>query len=80
MDSRKKLFAILGGVALTTVIGLLLSPYKESSKRKKIVNKARDYADNAQETIKDSVDNVKKQLEKMGEEAERMANEGGKEV
>jgi gas vesicle protein len=80
MDSRKALFTILGGVALTTVIGFLLTPYKDSSKRKKIVKKARDYKDTVGETIKDSVANVKNQLKKMGEDADRMVNEGGKEV
>lgn len=77
MNSRKTLFAILGGVALTTAIGFLLKPYKDSSKQKKIVDKARDFADNAEETIKDSVANVKSRVKKMGEEAERMVNEGG---
>lgn len=65
MNSRKTLFAILGGVALTTVIGFIFSPYKDSSKRKKIVDKARDYADSAEETITDSVANVKSQVKKM---------------
>ncbi len=76
MDSRKALFAILGGVALTTVIGFLLTPYKDSSKRKKIIDKARDYADIAEETIKDSAANVKSRVKKMGEDADRMVNEG----
>lgn len=60
MDSRKALFAILGGVTLTTVIGFLLTPYKGSSKQKKIVDKARDYIDTAGETVKDSIANIKK--------------------
>ncbi|WP_138431891.1 YtxH domain-containing protein [Fodinibius saliphilus] len=77
MDSKKVLFTLLAGAALTSVVGILLTPYKDSSKRKKIVDKARDYADNAEETIKDSVSNVKKRIKKMGEEAERMVNEGG---
>ncbi|MGM0547528.1 MAG: hypothetical protein ACQEST_12500 [Bacteroidota bacterium] len=77
MDSKKTLFAIIGGVALTTAIGFLLTPYKDSSKRKKIVNKAKDYADNAEETIKGSVANVKSRVKKMGEDAQRMINEGG---
>lgn len=77
MDSRKAIFAILGGVALTTVIGFLLTPYKDSSKRKKIIDKARDYADIAEETIKDSAANVKSRVKKMGEDADRMVNEGG---
>lgn len=77
MDS-KKVFAIVGGVALTTLIGILLTPYKSSSKRKKIVDKAKDHADTAKETIKESVANAKNQLKKMNEDADRMANEGGK--
>lgn len=62
MNSRKVLFAMLGGVALTTAIGILLSPYKDSFRGKKIVEKAGDYTDTAGETIKDSVANIKNQL------------------
>ncbi len=80
MDSKKTLFAILGGVALTTVIGFLLTPYKNSSKRKKIARKAKDYTDTAGETIKDSAANVKSRVKKMGKDVERMVNESGKEV
>lgn len=80
MDSKKALFTILGGMTLTTVIGFLLTPYKDSSRRKKLVKKARDYTDTAGETIKDSVANVNNRFKKMGEDAERMVNEGGKVV
>jgi gas vesicle protein len=77
MNSRKTLFAILGGVAITTVIGFLLAPYQDKSKRKKIVDKTKDYAENAEETIKDSVSNVKSRVKKISGDAERMINEGG---
>lgn len=80
MNSRKALFAILGGVALATVIGILLTPSKNSSRRKKFVEKARDYTDIAGETIKDSVANVKNRLKKMGEDSDRVVNEGGNTV
>lgn len=80
MDSRKALFAILSGVALTTVIGILLTPYRGSFRRKKIVEKAKDYTDTAGEAIKKSVDRSKNQLKKMDEDADRMINEGGKVV
>ncbi|PAU94786.1 hypothetical protein CK503_04740 [Aliifodinibius salipaludis] len=77
MNSQKTLFAILGGVALSAGIGILLTSYRDSSKRKEIFDKARDYTDTAKETIKDSAAGVKKELKKMGEDAERMVNEGG---
>ncbi|MFH5830942.1 hypothetical protein ACG2F4_11015 [Halalkalibaculum sp. DA3122] len=80
MNTRKALYAILGGVALTTIIGILVTPYRDSSGRKSIVDKAKDYTDTAGETINESVDNVKKQVKKMGEDAERMINEGGNAV
>lgn len=80
MNSKKALFGILGGVALTTVIGILLTPYRDSSRRKKIVEKARDYADTAEEAIKKSVGRSKNQLKKMDEDTDRMVNEGGKVV
>lgn len=64
MDSRKALFALLAGAALTTVIGILLTTNNGSSKRKKIVEKVGDYSDTAEETLKNSVTNVKTQLKK----------------
>lgn len=77
MNSKKTFIALLAGAALTTVAGILLKPYKNSSKRKKIANKVKGYTDTAEETIKDSAAVVKKKLKKMGEDAERMVNEGG---
>ncbi len=77
MKSRKTLFAILGGVALTTVIGILSTSYRDTSKRKKIVDKAKDFANTAEETLKGSVANVKSRVKKMGEDTDRMVNEGG---
>lgn len=66
MDSRKTLFTLLAGAAITTVIGILLTPYKDSSKRKKIGEKTRDYTDSVGEIVKDSVANVKNRFQKMG--------------
>lgn len=62
MDSRKSLYALLAGAGLAAIIGILLTPYKNSSRRERIVEKAKDYADSAEETIKDSAASVKKQL------------------
>lgn len=77
MNSKKTLIALLAGAALTTVFGILLKPYKDSSKRKKIADKAKDYTDTAEKTVKDSVVNVKNQFKKMADDADRMVNEGG---
>lgn len=77
MNSKKTLIALLAGAALTTVVGILLTPYRNSSKRNKIGDKVKDYTDTAEETIKESAAIVKKKLRKMGEDAERMVNEGG---
>lgn len=77
MNSRNALLAFFGGVVLTTIVGVLLTPYRDSSRQKKIVEKARDHTDNAEETIKGSVVNGQNRLKKMGEDTERMINEGG---
>lgn len=77
MDSNKTLFALFGGVVLTTVIGFLLTLYKDSSSRKKIAKKVKDRTDSTRKTIKDSVADGKNQLKKMGEDIDRMINEGG---
>ncbi len=65
MDSRKSLYTILAGAGLATIIGILVTPHRKSSRRERIVKKAKDYADTAEETIKDSVVGVKKQLKRM---------------
>lgn len=80
MNSRKTLVAILGGVALATAVGILLTPYRDSSTRKKIVKKAKDYTDSVGEKMKESVANGNSRFEKMGEEVDRMINEGGSAV
>ncbi|MDR8394342.1 hypothetical protein NC796_24550 [Aliifodinibius sp. S!AR15-10] len=80
MDSRKALFALLAGAALTTVIGILLTPYKDSFRRKTIADKGKDSPDAAEGLIKESVTNGKAQIRKMDEDADRMVNEGGKVV
>ncbi|MDX1640393.1 MAG: hypothetical protein R3220_01760 [Balneolaceae bacterium] len=77
MDSRKALFALLAGAALTTVIGILLTPCRDSFKRNKITDKDKGAAE---ELVKDSVTKGKNQLKKMDEDVDRMVNEGGKVV
>lgn len=65
MDSRKSVYALLAGAGLATIIGFLVTPHRKPSRRERIVKKAKDYADTAEETVKDSVVSVKKQLKKM---------------
>lgn len=77
MNSRNTLLAILGGVALTTAMGILLAPYRKSSKRKKLIGKARGYKNAVEDSIKESAGRVKTKVKKMGNDAERMINEGG---
>lgn len=77
MDSRKALFALLAGVALTTVIGILLTPNKGSSKRKKHANKINGEIDEVREKLKETVSNVNDQKNAMYEDVNRMINEGG---
>lgn len=77
MDSRKALFVIFGSLALTTLIGILLNPYKNSSGQMKIVDKNSDDAGTAKETLKESDASLITRLKKMGEDADRMVNEGG---
>ena len=77
MDSRKALFALLAGAALTTVIGILLTPNKGSFKRKKHANKNNGEIDEVREKMKETVSNVKDQISAMDEDINRMVNEGG---
>lgn len=66
MNSKKAVFAILSGVALTTAVGILLTPYRKSSRRKRLINKARGYTDAAEETIIDSVADANYRFKRSG--------------
>lgn len=76
MDSKNALLAILGGVALTTIVGIILTPYKNSLRRKNVVEKAGDYTDPVRKTIRESVADVKNQVKIICEDADQMVNKG----
>lgn len=78
MNSRKVLFAILAGTALTTAIGILLTTYRNSSRRKKIADKLNSKFDGAKGVIKETFSDVKNQIKTMDEDVHRMVNEEGK--
>lgn len=77
MDIKKTILTVLAASALTTAIGVLLIPYRDSSKRKKIADKGNLKADEAKEAQSENSSNVKKQIKTMDEEVNRMMNEGG---
>ena len=54
-DNGKILAALLGGLALGAVIGLLIAPDKGSETRRKIADAAKDFAGNVEQKIKDKM-------------------------
>lgn len=74
MNSRKVLYTLLAGAALTTVTGLL---FKDATKRKEIADKLNSKVNDAKGAIKETFSDVKSQIKTMDQEADRMANEGG---
>lgn len=51
MSSRKPLFALLGGLALGALIGILMAPDKGSETRKKASDKGKKIIDDLREKI-----------------------------
>lgn len=78
MDSRKALFAILAGAVLTTAVGMILTPYKDSYKRKKTSDKLNGKVGEVKDVIGETFNDVKGQIKKMNKDIDRMVNEGGK--
>lgn len=78
MNSKKTLFAIIAGAALTTAVGILLTPYKKSSKPKKIADKINGKVGEVKGVIGETFENVKNQIKTMDKDVDRMVNEGGK--
>lgn len=51
MKNNQALIGILGGVAVGTVLGILLAPEEGSKTRKKIIKKSTDAADDLKEKL-----------------------------
>lgn len=67
---------MLGGVALTTVIGFLLAPHKDSTGKKKTAKKNNGRLDEERKTQK-TVSGVRNQIKEMDKDIDRMIDEGG---
>jgi gas vesicle protein len=63
MNSGKVLLGLLAGVAAGALLGVLFAPDKGSVTRKKISNKADDYADALKEKFNEYMDTVSEKVE-----------------
>lgn len=68
MSSGKVLLGLLGGIAAGALLGILFAPAKGSDTRKKISEKADDYADELKEKFNEFVDGISDKYEKLKEE------------
>ncbi|MDX1586593.1 MAG: hypothetical protein R3222_07610, partial [Balneolaceae bacterium] len=70
MDSRKAIFALLAGAALTAAIGILLTPYKGSSRRKEAADSGHDSAGVSEGATNDPADNGEHKVKQMDKGAD----------
>ena len=59
--SSNVLLALLGGVAMGAVLGLLLAPEKGSETRRKVSDAAKDFSDKVKSKAKKMADDFKKE-------------------
>lgn len=57
-NSGKVILALLGGVALGAMLGILLAPDKGSETRKNIVDSAKKFTDKAKNKFRETADSV----------------------
>lgn len=66
MDSGKILIGVIAGIAAGALIGILLAPDKGSVTRKKLTDKADEYANGLTERFNEFVDTLSEKLEQSG--------------
>lgn len=74
MKSGKVLLGVLAGFAAGAALGILFAPDKGSSTRKKISNKAHQYADEIKEKSNAFTDGVAQKFQAVKEEGSRIAD------
>jgi len=72
MKRGNVLLGILGGVAVGTLLGILLAPDKGENTRKKIVKKGEDYVDGVKVKFNDIMDEMNEKMEGVMKEAANM--------
>ena len=68
MNSGKVLLAVLAGIAVGALLGVLFAPDKGSETRKKITTKGEDYADELKEKFDEFLDTISEKYEKAKED------------
>jgi gas vesicle protein len=76
MSAGKIVSAVLAGVAVGAVLGILFAPDKGSVTRGSIAKKSKDFADGLGEKANDFVDSIKEKFESAKDEAQRLAEKG----
>lgn len=73
MKRGNVLLGILGGVAVGTLLGILLAPDKGANTRKKIIQKGEGYVDDVKVKFNEMIDDVNSKIESVMKEATNLA-------
>ena len=72
MRSDKTALAVVAGVAVGALIGVLFAPDKGSKTREKILDKTKDYADDLKEKFDDLFEEITDKFENLWKEEKEM--------
>lgn len=70
MKTSNAVLGILGGLAVGTILGVLIAPDKGSNTRAKLLKKGKDFANNANERFEEVADNFLACIHHAKEESE----------
>jgi gas vesicle protein len=65
MNAGKVALGVLAGVAIGSVLGMLIAPHKGSETRRKLVKKGNDFAGNTENQMNGLVDKMAKKFQPM---------------
>lgn len=80
MKTGKVILGFMAGLTTGAILGILFSPAKGSSTRKKIARKGDEYLHELEDKFDHFVDSFSKKIENVKGEAMRMAEDGKKKV
>jgi gas vesicle protein len=80
MSKKNTLLALIGGLAVGAIAGVLLAPQKGSATRKKFAKKGSDFVDDVKDKFSEIKDNIAERFESAEEEAKHYAKKGSHKI